>query len=80
MLHHDPELLVKLVREERAREMRAIHLATTASPPPLGLRARVAAGLARAALILHREAYEQRAFAVLAPEHDGHGHSGGRRS
>jgi hypothetical protein len=79
MLYQRPELIVKLIREERAREMAELHLAAAAAPSP-GLRARLAAGLARAALILHREAYEQRAFAVLAPEHDGHGHSGGRRS
>jgi hypothetical protein len=55
MLNHSPELLVKLVREERAREMAALHLARAAAPPSAGLRARLAAGLARAALGLHRD-------------------------
>jgi hypothetical protein len=55
VLHHRPELLVYLAREERAREMAAIHLARAAAPPAPGLRARLAAGLARAAIGLHSE-------------------------
>lgn len=78
MLYQRPELLVKLIREERAREMSELHLATAAAAfrGPAGLRARLAAGLARAALVLHREAasgagLRSRAFSVLACERDG---------
>jgi hypothetical protein len=64
MLYQRPELIVKLIREERAREMAELHLAAAAAPSP-GLRARLAAGLARAALILHRDT----AAGVVAATH-----------